>query len=112
MTIPKDAEGFVLVPREPTGAMNLAARNTVPLDALCEADVEDLWEAMIQAAPALGGVGEEIARIIESALWSPASGPVDWTDEKLAATKEQAAHLADAILALFPHIAGDVDGAH
>lgn len=45
-----EAEGWVLVPREPTEEMNLRGRNTVPGDALCEADVEDLWSAMLASA--------------------------------------------------------------
>jgi len=43
---------------------------------------------------------EALKRLLEQAMWSPASGPVMWTDEKIAAAKEQAAYLARSILTL------------
>lgn len=45
---------------------------------------------------------EDVARVIEQMLWSPASGPVEWTDEKIASAKSQAQTATTAILALLP----------
>lgn len=45
---------------------------------------------------------EAAAKIVCQALWSPVSGPVAWTPEKVAAAFEQAFRVADAILALPP----------
>ena len=44
---------------------------------------------------------EEVAAMIEESMWSPASGPVCWDEEKMAAAKQQAEHLARAIIKLF-----------
>lgn len=45
---------------------------------------------------------ERAAKLIEEAMWSPASGPVVWTAERKAAMLAQAGFLADAIAALGP----------
>lgn len=60
--------GVRVVPVKPTEAMIEAARATVPYDALCDADVEDLWSAMLMIAPASPpaetGEGEAVAWMI------------------------------------------------
>lgn len=43
---------------------------------------------------------EAVARMIQQSMWSPASGLVSWTPEKIDAAEEQAARLAEAILSL------------
>ena len=58
----------------------------------------DVLRALIRSAPAPGR--EEIAKIIMESMWSPASGSVSWTPEKIDAAEAQAGHVADAILAI------------
>ena len=43
---------------------------------------------------------ERVAVIVEQSMWSPASGPVTWSDDKIVAMKEQAKRVADAIAAM------------
>lgn len=44
---------------------------------------------------------EDILEIIQPMMWSPASGPVVWTDETIAKMKEQTSHAADSLCDLF-----------
>lgn len=48
------------------------------------------------------GLRLKLLEMLLSAVWSPASGPVEWTDEKIGRAEEQAGYLADSIISLFP----------
>jgi hypothetical protein len=41
---------------------------------------------------------DKIADIVQEAMWSPASGSVVWTPEKIAKAQEQSGYVADAVL--------------
>lgn len=64
-------------------------------------DLGGLMEPLYPALRALVGLPseEELISMVEEAMWSPASGPVNWTAEKIAAMKAQATRLARTILA-------------
>lgn len=47
-----------------------------------------------------GELRQKIASKIAEAMWSPASGPVTWTDEKIAAAEAATERLVDGIIAL------------
>lgn len=59
-------------------------------------------------AQALGSLPdrEVMVAIIRQSLWSPASGPVNWTREKIDAANDQAGRIADAIRAACSVVVG------
>ena len=52
------------------------------------------------AEPAKHGEGDALVSMFEMAFFSPPSGPVVWDDDKIAAVKERAKLLADAVRGL------------
>ena len=66
-----------------------------------DTSLQNMQTTQAVSVPSREEAEHEVRALIVSAMWSPASGPVAWTDESAALMLGQATHLADSIIALF-----------
>lgn len=70
---------------------------------------EAMVRYMVEGIPTAQPSGDEVEAVkaaILPALWSPASGPVVWDDQKRAATEQQAERMATAAITAYEAVSG------